>query len=509
MSRINREFYTSLQKRLIEEGVLFNVILDTIGAYVFVKDTQGRYIYVNKKTEELFNRPAADIMGETDETFFSPASVEEIRKSDRPVIEKGETVAREEVALMGPDSVARTYWTVKIPLRDDSGAIFGICGISTDISERKKNEEILHESEEKFRALFENVTEGVALHEVLYDAAGIAVDYRITGINPAYEHHTGLKPDQVVGRLGTEVYGTAEPPYMKEFGAVAQTREPYRFETFFPPMQKYFSISVISPKQGQFATVFEDITDRKKKEEDLKQKNEELARFTYTVSHDLKSPLVTIKAFASYLSEDMASHDEAAMIKDIAFIKNAADKMGKLLDELLELSRIGRKDNPKKEIRLQPLVNSVLELVAGRIRERSVSVMVTEKPVILYGDEQRLIQLYQNLLDNAVKFMGSQEAPVIEVGAENRNGEPVLFVRDNGSGIDQRYGHKLFGLFEKLDTKAEGTGIGLALVRRIVEVHNGRVWFESDGPGMGTTFYFTLEKTRIEKTQGRAHNDQR
>ncbi len=244
----------------------------------------------------------------------------------------------------------------------------------------------------------------------------------------------------------------------------------------------------------------QDITERKIAEESLKKKNEELTRFIYTVSHDLKSPLVTIKSFSNYLQEDISNQDTEAQDRDLNFIRNAADKMARLLDELLELSRIGRKEKPKVIIPLEEVVNSATDLVAGRLEEKKIRVKITGIPVLLYGLAQRFIQLYQNLIDNAAKFMGDQPDPVIEVGAfAGENNEVVLFVRDNGQGIDPRYHHKIFGLFEKMDVETEGTGIGLALVKRIVEVHGGSVWFTSEGNGKGTTFYFTLEGTTKNK----------
>jgi signal transduction histidine kinase len=210
--------------------------------------------------------------------------------------------------------------------------------------------------------------------------------------------------------------------------------------------------------------------------------------------------LVTIKSFTSYLVEDIENQDKEAQGKDIGYIQNAADKMGDLLNELLELSRIGRKDNPKIKLSLQTLVASALDLVAGQIKERGVEIIVTDLPVMLVCDRQRIVQLFQNLIDNAVKFMGSQQTPKVEIGAKyDKKAEDkiIFFVRDNGLGIDPRYHHKLFGLFEKLDTNTGGTGIGLALVKRIVEVHNGKVWFESEGICKGTTFYFTISNSTI------------
>jgi len=232
--------------------------------------------------------------------------------------------------------------------------------------------------------------------------------------------------------------------------------------------------------------------ERLRHEQELQAKNDELVRFTYTVSHDLKSPLVTIRTFSGYLEQDLRKPDAVEVDKDLAYIRNAADKASRLLDELLELSRIGRKINPPVEAPLQELVQEALDLVAGRIVERGVTVEVTKDPVLLFGDRTRLVEVFQNLVDNAVKFMGREKAPRVEIGADRVGGETVFFVRDNGIGIDPRYQPKLFGLFEKLDPGSDGTGIGLALVKRIVEVHGGRIWVESEGPGKGTTFRFTL-----------------
>jgi signal transduction histidine kinase len=225
---------------------------------------------------------------------------------------------------------------------------------------------------------------------------------------------------------------------------------------------------------------------------ELKARNEELSRFTYSVSHDLKSPLVTIQTFVGYLEQDLSRHDAASVEKDFGFIRGAAQKMSRLLDELLELSRVGRTTNPPEDISLQAVVAEALTLVAGRVAERGVRVDVTAEPIVLRGDRVRLVEVFQNLLDNAVKFMGAQPSPRIEIAVESSGPELELVVADNGVGIDPRHMGKLFGLFEKLDPKSEGTGIGLALVRRIVEAHGGRIRAESEGLGHGTRFRFTL-----------------
>jgi signal transduction histidine kinase len=244
-----------------------------------------------------------------------------------------------------------------------------------------------------------------------------------------------------------------------------------------------------------FGTVL-DVTELRQKERELQERNDELARFTYTVSHDLKSPLVTITTFLGFLEQDVRRQDAARMEKDLGYIRGAADKMARLLDELLGLSRVGRKMNPFIETPLQAIVQDARSLVAGRLTTRGVHVQVTSEPVLLYGDRPRLVEVFQNLLDNAVKFMGQELSPCIDIGIRPQGADTIVCVRDNGIGIDPRHQHKLFGLFEKLDPGAEGTGMGLALVRRIVDVHGGRIWVESEGAGKGATFCFTLAKTR-------------
>jgi PAS domain S-box-containing protein len=246
---------------------------------------------------------------------------------------------------------------------------------------------------------------------------------------------------------------------------------------------------------------FRDITERKRQEKELQEKNAELERFTYTVSHDLKSPLVTVKTFLGYLEKDLARPDPERVRQDVAYMHTATQKMGQLLDELLNLARVGRKGNPAVRVTFREVAQEVLQLVAGRISKGGVKVQVADAAVTLEGDRQRLVEVWQNLVENACKFMGNQPRPQIEIGVKKRGSETVFFVRDNGAGIDPRYQEKVFGLFEQLNPKDEGTGMGLALVRRIVELYDGRIWLESAGPGQGANFLFTLPKAVILESE--------
>ncbi len=226
--------------------------------------------------------------------------------------------------------------------------------------------------------------------------------------------------------------------------------------------------------------------------DELEAKNAELERFTYTVSHDLKSPLITIKGFMGLLEQDARKGDWERVGQDMERIHNAADKMAQLLHELLELSRVGRLANDPEDIAMSVLAQEAVDLAAGRIVERGVEVEIADDLPTVRGDRLRLLEVMQNLVENGVKFMGDEEAPRVEVGCREVGGETVFFVRDNGIGIDPQYHDKVFGLFERLETGTEGTGIGLAIVKRIIEVHGGRIWVESEGLGKGAAFCFTL-----------------
>ncbi len=156
------------------------------------------------------------------------------------------------------------------------------------------------------------------------------------------------------------------------------------------------------------------------------------------------------------------------------------------------ISRVGRLINPPEVIALTDLAYEAAEMTGGRIVARGVIVDIEPEMPVVCGDRVRLLEVWQNLIENAVRFMGDQPLPRVEIGAVQEDEAVLCFVRDNGIGIDPQYHEKVFGLFERLDTEVEGTGIGLALVKRIVEVHGGRIWVESDGEGQGTTFWFTL-----------------
>ncbi len=178
--------------------------------------------------------------------------------------------------------------------------------------------------------------------------------------------------------------------------------------------------------------------------------------------------------------------------KDKKRIQDAVNRMQAMLSELLELSRVGRILNEPEVISFEGLAREALELVRGRVDERGIVAYIQPNLPSVRVDKPRLIEVMQNLLDNAAKYMGAQAKPHIEVGHQSaEDDKPIFFVRDNGMGVPPEHHERIFGLFNKLDPTSEGTGIGLALVKRIIELHGGRIWIESEA-GNGSTFYFTL-----------------
>ena len=224
----------------------------------------------------------------------------------------------------------------------------------------------------------------------------------------------------------------------------------------------------------------------------LEAQNSQLERFAYTVSHDLKTPLITIKGHIGALAEDLKQGNTEFVQEDMTHISNAADRMAALLNDVLELSKIGRLVNPPEDVPLAELVEEILQLLHGQIQENGVQVNVSADLPVVYVDRTRLQEVIQNLIENAIKYMGDQPQPVIEIGIRDDGGAPICFVRDNGIGIEDCYHEKIFSLFDQLDRNVDGTGIGLALVKRIVEIHGGRIWVESEGLGHGSTFCFSL-----------------
>jgi PAS domain S-box-containing protein len=378
--------------------------------------------------------------------------------------------------------------------------------------QRKHTENALQDSVTKFSMLIRNLSDGI----LLLDEQGRIIEW-----NQSQEALTGFKREDVLGKPIWDVQyqlmpeGSQTPEFYEDTKQTSQKAlATGEFTNFNRPIQ-----GVIKTKDGhikhilqtsfpiptdsghRIGSIMRDISQQKQAEADrerliaeLKSKNTELEQFTYTVSHDLKAPLITIKGFLGLLEKDVVGGHIEHMKRDIVRISEATDRMQVLLNELLELSRIGRIVNPSKEVPFRTIVQEAIKAVHGRLEARGVKVDIAGDLPVVFVDQARVTQVVQNILDNAAKFMGQQTHPHITVGVQgtDKDGKPILYIEDNGIGIDSRQFEKVFGLFQKLDATLDGTGIGLALVKRIIEIHGGQIWITSDGIGMGTTVWFTL-----------------
>ncbi len=233
-------------------------------------------------------------------------------------------------------------------------------------------------------------------------------------------------------------------------------------------------------------------TQREKLIGELEVRNSELERFSYAVSHDLKSPLTTIKGFLGLLRKDLDADDRPLVEHELDQLDAAADRMRALVDDLLELSRAGQVTGAPEPVELDDVVREAAAQVAGQVLEAGVEIAIADDLPAVMASRPQLVEVLQNLLANAAKFMGDQPAPRIEFRASVEGERVVCSVRDNGIGIEPEHRERIFGLFQRLHATPEGTGIGLALVRRIIERSGGSIWVESGGRGQGSTFYFTL-----------------
>ena len=448
-------------------------------------------------SEVLYISPAyQQIWGRTCESLYTnPQSfLEAIHPEDRErvIANLQQNIKTEfdiEYRIIWQDGTVRWIWDRSVPIYNQVGEVYRRAGIAQDISDRKQ-------AEQKIR-----------FQSRLLDAVEQAVIATDLEGNIIYWNHYaevlyGWSAVEVMGRLVVDVVPAAST---KEQAAKLMSRlqvgESWSGEflvqrrdgTTFPAM--VFD-SPIYNEQGSLigiVGVSVDITERKRAEEELQRSNAELQQFAYVASHDLQEPLRMVSSYTQLLAECYQGQLDAQADKFIAFATEGATRMQQLLEDLLDYSRVSRRPQPFEPINCTTILKDVLTDLAVTMQESSAVVTADSLPTVL-GDRTQLRQLLQNLISNAIKFR-REEPPVVHISAEPQEDFWLFTVRDNGIGIDPQFAERIFVLFQRLHSRQEypGTGIGLAICKKIVERHAGRIWVESH-LGEGSTFYFTLPR---------------
>lgn len=390
------------------------------------------------------------------------------------------------------------------PLKNRTGVIVALLAVTRDVTARREIDRQFRESEGKFRILVEQASDGI----FIADGEGNYVD-----VNTAGCELVGYSREELLGmNIRDLVSPAARPRVLEEIATLRSGRlrrstwELRRRDGSLVPVE----ISAKQLPDGRLQAFVRDISDRLKTERALQQitrdleerveqrtaeltaANSELEAFSYSVSHDLRAPLRAIDGFSGMLLHDYGGQLSGPGADHLKRIRAAADRMSVLIDDLLSLSKVTRIALDRERVNLTTIARAVAEELRVREPDRRVDVVIADD-LITHGGQSLVKILLENLMGNAWKFTSRRERGRIEVGLQSHGGEPVFFVRDNGAGFNMAYAEKLFGAFQRLHAASDfpGTGIGLAIVMRIVLRHGGRVWAEA-APDQGATFFFTL-----------------
>jgi PAS domain S-box-containing protein len=500
------------RKRLERELSLAQFSVEHASDAVFWVDPHGRFVYANQAS--------CRSLGYSREEFLS-LSVSDIDP----------LVPQEAYELIWEEIKTRGSITFETQNRTKQGRIFPVevtanylqfdggdynFSFVRDITERKRLEATLQESEEKFRTMVNSIPQ----------LAWIArSDGYVSWFNQRWYEYTGTTPAEVEGWDWQRVYEPTVLPTVREKwqGAIA-AEQPFEMEFPLRGADGKFHIFLtrVQPLKDATGRVLQwfgtntDVDELKQAEEKIQQANNELEQrviirtaeleaankemeaFSYSVSHDLRAPLRAVNGFAGIVLNEFGPQMPADALRYLERIRNGAQRMGELIDDLLAFSRLSRQSMRHGEVDSVKLVQNVLDESAPQREGRKIDIRIGQLPAC-HGDAALLRQVWVNLISNAVKYTGGREEAVIEIGCARENNENVFFVRDNGTGFNMQYADKLFGVFQRLHRaeEFEGTGVGLAIAQRIVNRHGGRIWADAT-EGRGATFCFTLpgEETR-------------
>lgn len=489
---------SATQDRLRESEERRRTLLASLPQRIFVKDQQGVFVSVNDAFARDFGRRASDFVGKTDFDLFAHELAEKYREDDRRVVEtrQTETIVEANVTQGKP----RYVEVVKAPVVTDEGGVLGVVGVFTDITERKLMEQELAQERDLLHILMDNLPDQIFFKDR---------DSRFTRINQAAAQALGLSdPLEAVGKLDADLHPEElAGEYLADEQRLIAADQALvgKLEAQRTPEGKDRWLSTtkvpIRDRDGRvvgIAGISRDVSDRIQVEEALREtadelarSNEELQQFAYVASHDLQEPLRMVASYTQLLARRYHDRLDQDGLDFINYAVDGATRMQGLIQDLLAYSRVGTRTGVFEPTELSTAMDRSLANLHAAIAESDARITRGTLPTVL-GDLVQLTQLFQNLLGNAIKFRGA-ETPHIHVSARRTDSEWVIAVADNGIGLEPEYKERIFVIFQRLHGKGDypGTGIGLAICKKIVTRHGGRIWVESQF-GKGATVYFTI-----------------
>jgi PAS domain S-box-containing protein len=508
-SELEREIgqRTKAEAALQASEARYRQIVETAQEGIWLLDAANVITFANAKMADILGYSVEAMIGASVFTFVTS---EAKAQAQAKLARRRQGIAEQhDITLRRSDGA--TVWALinASPVLDSAGSYAGALAMISDITERKHAELAVRQSEARFAAAFHASAAAMLLTS--------ASDGRFIDVNARYEQLFGYARDELVGQTGDAMHIYTSPEQRAEIVRLFLEQGSLRDLELDLRARSGELRTVLSSLEGfeldretYLLGTMIDITERKRAEADvralnaelearvaartaaLEAANKELEAFAYSVSHDLRAPLRAIDGFARILREDYTANlpDEAQQYFE--YIRENAQRMGHLIDDLLAFARLSRQPLTKGMVNIAELVRQCLHELQAEQAKRQIAIRVGELPSCA-GDRSLLKQVWLNLLSNALKYTGKRISAEITVGSQRESGETIYFVKDNGAGFDMRYIGKLFGVFQRLHRaeEYEGTGVGLATVQRIVLRHGGRIWAEA-GVNQGATFYFTL-----------------
>lgn len=450
-----------------------------------------RYIAANPAFEKQTGIKTSEIIGRTAKEVFPTIEQYWIEMYTK-VIKENKTMHYENYF----DSVKRWYHLFYFQFPNGYiGVLFN------DITKQKEIEEALKKSEQLYRTLFENTDDAFQIVKLICDKNDNVSDFRYLKTNKAFELQSGLKSSEILGKRVRQVLPDVEPYWFEMYDKVAKDSKPVHDINYNQDTNRWYDMFYFPYSKDEIGVLFRDITEQKKAEgqlkqliEELERSNKELEQFAYVSSHDLQEPLRTIASFTQLLERRYKGQFDSDADEFIDFIVEAAIRMKAQIEGLLEYSRVETKGGEFQVVNMNEILKQTIKNLHTLIEEAEAEITVDELPNIM-GDAEQLQRVFQNLISNAIRFRRCEEPLKIHISANRDiyNKEYVFSISDNGIGIEEQYSERIFTIFQRLHTRDvyHGTGIGLSIVKRVIERHGGHIWVESE-LDVGSTFYFTI-----------------